>query len=124
MNVRTCVNLVANKSAYCTTTVTWWCPWPPVHAIVSATETEPRVVAGGRLQAKVQHALPPGEPLRRGRLERLQLRLVVRRTEMLDIACPSPRGVHDLHRRRTDAVRSVRTYATDADYEPRLDGME
>ena len=35
------------------------------------------------------------------RLQRLQLHLVMRRADVLDVARPAPRGVHDLHRRRS-----------------------
>ena len=65
-----------------------------------------------------EHALPLHDSLHRGRLQRLQLILVMRRTEMLDIVCSSPRGVHDCTAVAPDTVQAARTYATDADYEP------
>jgi hypothetical protein len=57
----------------------------------------------GRLpgfQAEVQLALTRREPLPCGGLQRLNLGLVVPRPEMLDLARPTPRRVHDLHRDR------------------------
>ena len=60
--------------------------------------------AGGRAPRRPgprsSSRLPAGQPLPRRGLERLQLRLVVRRPDVLDRARPAPRAVHDLHRRR------------------------
>lgn len=44
----------------------------------------------GRVHAEVQLRLARREPLRRSRFQRLQLRLVVRRSDMLDVAGPTP----------------------------------
>ena len=52
------------------------------------------------VQAQVQLALPGRQPLPRGRFQQLQLRVVMRRAEVLDIPRPAPRRMHDLHRRR------------------------
>jgi hypothetical protein len=63
-----------------------------------------RALAGSgprRLQSEIKFALARNQPLPRGRHQRGQLRLVVRRSDMLDIAGTAPRGVHDLHRRRS-----------------------
>ena len=68
------------------------------------------------VQAQVELALPAGQPLPRRGLERLQLLLVVRRPEVLDLA-----ATRAASRARSappvapDAVFTVRTYATDAD---------
>jgi hypothetical protein len=43
----------------------------------------------------------------------------VRRANVRDLARPAPRGPHDLHRGRPDAVFTVRTCATRRDYESR-----
>ena len=65
-----------------------------------------------------EHALPLHDSLHRGRLQRLQLILVMRRTEMLDVVCSSPRGVHDCTAVAPDTVQAARTYATDVHCEP------
>jgi hypothetical protein len=52
------------------------------------------------IQAQVELALPSGQPLPRRGLEHLQLLLVVRRAQMLDIGHPAPGAMHDLHRLR------------------------
>lgn len=52
------------------------------------------------VQTKIQLALPRGEPLVRRDLQRLQLFVIVRRAQVLDIPGPTPRRVHDLDRRR------------------------
>jgi hypothetical protein len=44
----------------------------------------------GRIQPEIQHPLAFGQPLPRRRLERLQLRLVMSRTHMLDTARTPP----------------------------------
>jgi hypothetical protein len=70
------------------------------------------------IQAQLEPALPAGQPLTSHRLERLHRLLVVRRPEMLDVA-------HRVREPYTiwtgvapDLVRTVRTHATRADYEP------
>ena len=52
------------------------------------------------VQAEVELTLTRRQALPRGRLQHLQLRLVMRRTDVLDVARPPPGGVHDLHRPR------------------------
>ena len=54
----------------------------------------------GAVQSQAELQLPGRDPLLRRGLQRLQLRLVVRRSQVLDLARPSPRGPHDLHRGR------------------------
>jgi hypothetical protein len=58
---------------------------------------------------EVELALPTGQPLPRDRLERLHRLGVMGRTDVLDVAGSAPGAVHDLHRGRTDPVRTVRT---------------
>ncbi len=52
------------------------------------------------LKSQVKLQLARGQPLPGSGLQRVQLGLVVRRAEVLDLARPPPRRVHDLHRRR------------------------
>ena len=52
-------------------------------------------------KVEIQLALTSRQPLRRRGLQRRQLRIVVSGPDMLDIARPAPRGVHDLHSRRS-----------------------
>ena len=56
--------------------------------------------AAAGIQAQVKLALPGRQPLPRRGLQQLQLRVIVRRADVLDLPRPPPRGVHDLHRRR------------------------
>jgi hypothetical protein len=80
-----------------------------------------RLRPSSRVQTEVQLALPGREPLPRGRLQCLQLGLVMRRTEMLDLARTPPRGMHDLHRgcsRRRPHRAHIRHDR--AAYDPRL----
>jgi hypothetical protein len=57
-------------------------------------------LAHREVQAEIEFGLPRGDPLLGRGLERLQLVLVVRRAQVLDVACSTPAGMHDLHRRR------------------------
>jgi len=59
-----------------------------------------RTRPGVSLQAKVQLALILSEPLPGRSLQRFELRLVVCRPKVLDIAGTTPGGVHDLDRGR------------------------
>jgi hypothetical protein len=52
------------------------------------------------VQAQVQLTLPGRQPLPRDRLQQLQLTIVMRRADVLDLPRPAVRGVHDLHRDR------------------------
>jgi len=52
------------------------------------------------LQAQVKLALPGRKPLPRRRLQQLQLGIVVRRADVLDIARAAVVRPDDLHRRR------------------------
>ena len=63
----------------------------------------------GQIQPQVQLALAVRDPLNGCGLQRLDLRLVMSGSDMLDVARPPPRGPHDLDRRRPDAVFTVRT---------------
>jgi hypothetical protein len=65
----------------------------------AAIGTPPRRLSW--LQAQVQLALTGRQPLPRRGLQHLQFRIVIGRTDVLDIPRPAPPGVHDLHRRRT-----------------------
>ena len=58
-------------------------------------------VIGSGPQAQVQLALPRRQLLPRRGLQHLYLSIIMSRAEMLDIARPAVRGVHDRHRRRT-----------------------
>jgi hypothetical protein len=70
-------------------------------------------------QTEIELALPLGEPLLRRSPQRLQIGLVTTRPQVLNLARPTPRRVHDLDRRRPDAVLTVRTHgATSREYEP------
>jgi len=51
-------------------------------------------------EPEIQLGLPRRQPLPSGGLQRGQLLLIVRRTEMLDVLRPPPRRIHDLHRHR------------------------
>lgn len=62
--------------------------------------------------------LPCSQPLTGSSLERLDPSLVMGRPEILDLAGPTVRGVHDLDGGRSRSRLDVRTYATTADYEP------
>ena len=52
-------------------------------------------------QAEIEFQLAVRDPLAGSGLQRLKLRLVVRRPDVLDVPGPAPRRPHDLHRRRT-----------------------
>jgi hypothetical protein len=51
------------------------------------------------IQAQIELALTRDQALSRRSLKDLKLSIVVRRTDVLDIPRPTPRGMHDLHRR-------------------------
>ncbi|MDP4511101.1 hypothetical protein Q9G87_54835 [Nonomuraea sp. G32] len=53
------------------------------------------------IQPEIQLLLPSSQPLTRDGLERLQLGVVVRGSDVLDLPRPAARGVHDLHRAGT-----------------------
>ena len=53
-----------------------------------------------RIQAQLQLALPGCQPLPGDRLQQLQLAIIVRRADVLDLPRSPMRGVHDLHRDR------------------------
>ena len=73
----------------------------------------------GAPQAEVELVLPGCEPLTSHRLQQLKLRVVVGRTDVLDVRRPAPRGVHDLHRRGPRGRLPVRTYGdTGPPYDP------
>jgi hypothetical protein len=55
----------------------------------------------GSLQAQVELVLARGQTLPGDRPQDLQLGIIVRRAEVLDVPRPPPRGAHNLHRRRT-----------------------
>ena len=61
---------------------------------------------------------PGADPLSRSRLQQLELRVVMGRAEVLYIPRTAPRGPHDLHGCRTDAVLTVQTYGTGLLYDP------
>lgn len=58
------------------------------------------------IEAEIQLPLTLSQPLPGSGLEHLQFCLVVRRTEVLDIARTAPRRVHNLHRGRTPTLSS------------------
>jgi hypothetical protein len=57
----------------------------------------------GVSQAQIEHLLAFGKALGGGGLQRLQLGVIMGRTEMLDTARTAPRPPHNLHRRRPRA---------------------
>ena len=56
--------------------------------------------AARRLKAQAELQLPRGQPLLRRGLQSLQLSVVMRRPDVLDLPRPPPRRPHDLHRHR------------------------
>jgi hypothetical protein len=60
-----------------------------------------RPVSRSRIQAQVKLTLPGSQPLPRHRLQQLQLRVIVSRADVLDIAGPATGGVPDLDRSGT-----------------------
>lgn len=58
------------------------------------------LVRGTARQTQIQLALPHGQPLPRHRLQQLQVRVGMRRPDVLDVPRPAVLGVHDLHRPR------------------------
>ena len=74
--------------------------------------------AGLHAQAELQ--LPGHHPLPGRGLQRLQLGLVVRRPEVLDVPPPPPRQVHDLNAVAPDLVFTVLTYGTSPLHGPPL----
>ena len=59
-----------------------------------------RPQGSGRVQPEVELILAGGKPLSTGRLERRKLSIIMSRADVLDIPRPTPRRMHDLHRRR------------------------
>jgi hypothetical protein len=74
----------------------------------------------GRLQAQVKLTLAGRQLLLSGRLQQLQLCIIVRRSDVLDV--PRPAGVEYTICTAVapDAVFTVRTYGTGPRYSPRL----
>jgi hypothetical protein len=56
--------------------------------------------ATAKARAQIQHALPGGQPLPCDSFEQLQLGVIMRGPDVLDLPRPAMAGVHDLNRRR------------------------
>lgn len=60
------------------------------------------------VQFELEFALPPGQPPTRDSLERLHTLLVMRRSQVFDVACPTPRACTIWIAVAPDPVRTVR----------------
>jgi hypothetical protein len=61
-----------------------------------------------RVQTQIQLALTGGQPLPGDGLQQLEIDIVVRRPDVLDVPRALPRRVHDLNRTCPGAVLTVR----------------
>ncbi len=79
------------------------------------------MMASRAWQAQAELQLTGHDPLLRSGLQQLQLRLIMRRPEMLDLTGPLPRGPRTIFTAVTpDVVCTVRTYGTGSLYGLRL----
>ncbi len=96
------------------------CPLQGIHQVAHLRGGDRQRPAARGLQAQAELLLPGRDPLLRRRLQRLQLRLVVSRPQVLDLASPR----REDHTIRTavapDVVLTVRMYGTTPLYGPRL----